>query len=450
MQYNTGIGLALSGICLILLTSSRGRRAQWLAVPVGLLGSLTLIEYTLGRNLGLDCLFFTPYFEVASAFPGRMSPLTASCFVFIALATAFLGARPRFHRMIVGGFLGVCVSTIAFVALLGFCFGISAAYGWGAYSQIAVNTSTVFLLLGVGFVVQAFRIAQEDNWGLLAWLPVMASVTLIVMIAFISAMNRTDLARTTFWRRHTIEVILRTHAYEENLIAILSGAQDYAVSGSPDARALFEAAVRREPHLLEALVTMTDDNPAQQAILGQLAADMREFVGFEISVVGAGPGNAGRSRLPVSARRENSALAQQVRKDLASFSLEEERLLAVREESEQRDSGNSARMLVVVRVSAALLLIVANIMTGIEVARRRKAERERENLIVQLRQALLEVNTLSGMVPICGWCKSVRTDKGYWETVEEYIASRSEATFTHGICPDCAAKVHAEIKELKV
>lgn len=68
---------------------------------------------------------------------------------------------------------------------------------------------------------------------------------------------------------------------------------------------------------------------------------------------------------------------------------------------------------------------------------RRKAEREREELIVQLQQALSEVKTLRGIVPICGRCKKIRNDKGYWSEVEQFVKEHSEAEFSHGFCPDC-------------
>jgi hypothetical protein len=55
--------------------------------------------------------------------------------------------------------------------------------------------------------------------------------------------------------------------------------------------------------------------------------------------------------------------------------------------------------------------------------------------------ALAQVKQLHGLLPICAWCKRVRNDANYWEQIESYIAQRSEATFSHGICPDCRAKV---------
>ncbi|HLP76277.1 MAG TPA: hypothetical protein VK327_05100 [Candidatus Paceibacterota bacterium] len=52
-------------------------------------------------------------------------------------------------------------------------------------------------------------------------------------------------------------------------------------------------------------------------------------------------------------------------------------------------------------------------------------------------QLTSEIKTLSGLLPVCAWCKKVRDDGGYWEQIEKYIASRTKASFTHGICPDC-------------
>jgi PleD family two-component response regulator len=74
---------------------------------------------------------------------------------------------------------------------------------------------------------------------------------------------------------------------------------------------------------------------------------------------------------------------------------------------------------------------------------RRRAERERERLITELRAALEHVRTLEGLLPICAWCKKIRDDKGYWTGVEKYLVQRTSAQFTHGICPDCAARVEA-------
>lgn len=55
----------------------------------------------------------------------------------------------------------------------------------------------------------------------------------------------------------------------------------------------------------------------------------------------------------------------------------------------------------------------------------------------QLEEALTAVKQLHGLLPICCYCKSIRTDENYWQQVEHYIADHSELQFSHGICPDC-------------
>jgi len=56
-----------------------------------------------------------------------------------------------------------------------------------------------------------------------------------------------------------------------------------------------------------------------------------------------------------------------------------------------------------------------------------------------------EINTLRGIIPICASCKNIRDDKGYWHQVEAYIRDRSEAEFSHSICPNCLDKLYPEI-----
>jgi PAS domain S-box-containing protein len=74
-------------------------------------------------------------------------------------------------------------------------------------------------------------------------------------------------------------------------------------------------------------------------------------------------------------------------------------------------------------------------------------EAEREKLISELQQSLARVKTLSGLIPICGWCKNIRSDQGYWQSVEDYIHSQTTATFSHGICSDCRKKFLEQIEQ---
>ena len=67
--------------------------------------------------------------------------------------------------------------------------------------------------------------------------------------------------------------------------------------------------------------------------------------------------------------------------------------------------------------------------------------------IEELRQALNQVKTLSGFLPICMHCKNIRDDKGYWERVETYVSSHTGTQFSHGICPECMKKHYSKYCE---
>ena len=81
--------------------------------------------------------------------------------------------------------------------------------------------------------------------------------------------------------------------------------------------------------------------------------------------------------------------------------------------------------------------VLARINTHITLRKREK----------ELEAALEEIKTLTGILPICSYCKQIRNDDGYWQQVEEYISEHSEAMFSHGICPACYKKVMNQLKE---
>ena len=89
----------------------------------------------------------------------------------------------------------------------------------------------------------------------------------------------------------------------------------------------------------------------------------------------------------------------------------------------------------------------------LDITARKRAEEERERLILELQEALAEVKTLSGLLPICASCKSIRNDQGYWQQIEAYIKEHSKAEFSHSVCPKCAEKLYPEVfnkKQVKI
>ena len=75
-----------------------------------------------------------------------------------------------------------------------------------------------------------------------------------------------------------------------------------------------------------------------------------------------------------------------------------------------------------------------------DITERKQAEEERERLVYELRAALAEVTRLRDILPICSYCKKIRDDENYWQSVEAYFSRHTNTTFSHGICPSCYDK----------
>ncbi|MEW6366737.1 MAG: two-component regulator propeller domain-containing protein [Acidobacteriota bacterium] len=84
-------------------------------------------------------------------------------------------------------------------------------------------------------------------------------------------------------------------------------------------------------------------------------------------------------------------------------------------------------------------ILVGLVLVGHRLRLRQMIRREKE-MQARIQQALAKIKILNGLLPICAWCRKVRDDKGYWNQLETYIREHSEATFSHGICPDCLQK----------
>jgi PAS domain S-box-containing protein len=72
-----------------------------------------------------------------------------------------------------------------------------------------------------------------------------------------------------------------------------------------------------------------------------------------------------------------------------------------------------------------------------DITDRKRADEEREQLVLQLQAALAEVRMLQAILPICSYCRKIRDDRNNWHTVESYVAEHTNSRFSHGICPSC-------------
>lgn len=90
-------------------------------------------------------------------------------------------------------------------------------------------------------------------------------------------------------------------------------------------------------------------------------------------------------------------------------------------------------------------IIMGFVVNARDITDRQKTEEALFAEKEKLKAALLEINTLKGILPICSHCKKIRDDKGYWNQIEEYIATYSDAQFSHSICEECAQKYYPDV-----
>jgi CHASE3 domain sensor protein len=272
----------------------------------------------------------------------------------------------------------------------------------------------------------------------------------LLIIALVSAVNMAELRDATFWRRHASEVILAAQTFEDNFIDLQRGVRGYVTLSDTNALASYQASLKLEPQQFNELVKLTSDNPGQERRLKDLSAAMMKVFSYDERVIDLYHKHGVAAVLKSDVNGESRLVFGNAHDVLTAFMQQEKFLLSARDASEQADYNNAAHRLVrgsvlavlllLGSILAALLLLRANQIASRELARRQQVEIEHEKLIGELQRALAKVKTLSGFIPICAWCKNVRSDKGYWESVEQYVHNRTDATFSHGICPSCAEK----------
>ena len=286
MQFNTALCFILSGTALFLLTTRHEYYAPWLALAVLFFTVLILVEHIAGADLSIDHFFLKPDFAEDTAHLGRMSPLAAVCFIFINAGIILASLNFAWlQRLTVVGMFACIVGVIALVALVGFAFNIQSAYGWGSYSRMATSTAIVFLILSSGLLVLAWQLALRANFNFLRWLPVTGSLTLMAMIAFVSAVNLAELRNASAWRKHAFQVILSAQAFQDNLTALQLGLRGYVTLHDLSALASYEKCLQLEPSQFVRLVKLTHDHPAQQQQLKALATAMNDVFAYDRRVL---------------------------------------------------------------------------------------------------------------------------------------------------------------------
>lgn len=154
MQFNTAFGMFAAGLGLFALVFRYLLLALSCGFVITLVGSLTLVQYIFGLDLGIDRLLVEPYVTTKTSHPGRMAPNTALCFLLYGLAIILLSnfffvvSKTNFMAEL----LGFLVLSVGLMAVVGYIQGVDAAYGWAQFTRMAIHTAVGFVVLAIGMI----------------------------------------------------------------------------------------------------------------------------------------------------------------------------------------------------------------------------------------------------------------------------------------------------------
>lgn len=447
MKANAALCFVLLGGSLWLSQAKRvGRRfripAQVGALAVVLVALLTLLEYGLARDLGLDQLLVI---EAPTAFslspPGRMTPVAAVILLLAGLSLLAVQGKDRrgtgLHQR-----LAFLASMCALLALLGYTYGAMTVLGhtveFTGMSLPAVLAANLLSagLLGLRPDCGFMTVFTSDTLG-----STVARRLLPVAVVVPIATRLWTLA-SEHWGLFNPETAAAFDAITMAAVfAVVVVFTSRTMNDLDTERKRIEAALRKSEDRFRSLfdssrdAVMTLEPPFWMFTSGNRAAIEMFRTRSEEHFTNLGPSDVSPERQPdgrASAEKAQEMIEKAVREGSCSF-----------EWTHRRITGETfpAKVLLSRTEADGKSFLQATVR---DITERKQADAEREQLIVDLKKALSEIRTLEGFIPICAGCKKIRDDRGFWEQVENYVTRHTEAKFSHGICPDREKRLYPE------
>lgn len=239
MQPNTAVSFMLSGIALWLLISERDNewKKRFAAICAGmvfLIGLSSLIEYVTGWNFGIGQLLLLVVQNITkTAHPALMAPNTALCFVFTGVAFLLINETilPKYNPIVLG-ILGFLITVLCTLTILGYFPYIGIGDVWWNPTLMAMNTSFLFILLGIEFIRLAFR-QYKIKWiiGKKIRIIFISALMILIFVSIATSNYVIKMVDATQWVAHTQEVLKEIQELSANLIAIQNNTKSYLLSG---------------------------------------------------------------------------------------------------------------------------------------------------------------------------------------------------------------------------
>lgn len=185
MQFNTAFCFVLCCVSLLALIFRYRFVALIASAAAVLFAAITLSQYALGANYGIDTFFVEPFLAIKTSHIGRMAPNTAVAFILIG-ASLFLCASMQalsIRRAALVGILASVALAAGAVPLLGYASGVQAAYGWDQFTAMAIHTAGFFVLLAMAIIAHAWHNSAKGA----VWLPIPLGVAFATTAISMSA-----------------------------------------------------------------------------------------------------------------------------------------------------------------------------------------------------------------------------------------------------------------------
>jgi sensor domain CHASE-containing protein len=497
MQFNTALCFLLGGMALALSSFAWGAKAsRALGGSVCALAALTLAEYLSGRGLGIDQLLFHCYITTETSNAGRMSPVSAMCFTLAGVALVLIARQDgsRWRPLAIGSMASLIIS-ISLIALLGYALGLPGAYGWAQLTRIAMHTAAGLSLLGTGLFITAWDAALRPGERTPRWLPVplvlaFGAASLVLYFALESKQDDVIIqtvhagaegAQSQVAIRMDARILFLAHMAKDwqfsgtpTQAAWEANAADY-IHDVPDAQALewIDATHRVRWIVPHAGGDDLTAEPSRDAALAQAGRTQQPAVSRIVPLVNGKPGFVIYAPITVNGQpdgylagvfKAQTCLARYLPPAIAdgqSLSVSEGGTVFYARDasaSSIHDSWIAQEKIelpgvtwtlrawpaaaLVTRLDSPLPVVVlcAGLLAAALLGAASLYAQRATRRATALKAALDQVKTLEGMLPICAYCKRVRDDTGYWSKIETYLRHHSNASLSHGYCPECAAK----------
>jgi CHASE3 domain sensor protein len=190
------------------------------------------------------------------------------------------------------------------------------------------------------------------------------SVTFMIVVSIVSAFNFSQFKTANSWREHTYIVLTAAQTFLNDLFRIQQDSRNYVFTGQAAVLKTFEQSVRHASEQLSQLKLLTSDNPDQQERLGLIGSDLDEVTAFAQQLVDTRKTYGSQAADLFKSDDQRMASMNRTLADLEAFTEVERRLLIRRSQKAEVDFRDTERFVIAGSILAALLLVVANLMTN--------------------------------------------------------------------------------------